>query len=68
MKVGDVIQFRVIGGMEEDYSPAALIIERFPVPNDCVWIVLCAGIRCMVGGKFHEVRIISESRRLSKVR
>jgi len=68
VKVGDLIQFRVMGGMEEDYSPAALVIERFQVPNDYVWIVLCSGMRCMVGGKFHEVRVISESRRLSKVR
>jgi hypothetical protein len=68
VKVGDLIQFRVTGGFEEDYSPAALVIERFSIADECIWVVMCAGMRCMVGGKFHEVRIISESRRFSKVR
>jgi hypothetical protein len=66
VKIGDLVRFRMAYGMQEDYSPPALIIDRFPVPDEALWIALCHGMRCVIDEENYEVQTISECRRFSE--
>ena len=61
MRVGDLVRFRMSYGMEVDYSPPALVIERFPIPDEALWVALCNGIRCVIDETNYEIQTISES-------
>jgi hypothetical protein len=69
--VGDIIRFRFKGSNDHnDWSPPALIAERFVVQHDTaikIWVVLCGGLRCMANEDTHEIEIISPADFFPKV-
>ena len=47
MKIGDLVKFRPNWGSADWVAPA-IVIERFPPPDEDLWVVYADGRKCVV--------------------
>ena len=51
MKIGDLVKFRPNWGSASDplhWVAPAIVIERFPPPDEDLWVVYALGRKCVV--------------------
>ena len=47
MKVGDLVKFRP-NWCSADWVSPAIVIERYPPPDEALWVVYAHGRKCVV--------------------
>jgi len=61
VKVGDLIRY-MPNWVRTDWSRPALVIERYPPPDEELWIVYRDGRREVIEEKNYEIKLLSSDK------